>query len=149
MHRLIVLIVLLSLIAGGGVATWSYLSRETEETTVQADTSSGSPELFYATIPPIMVSVVGEAKAEQFVTLRLSIEVDDLSGLSRVQSVQQRLKNAFIETLYRTFAEEGTVQGAALDLQKVRRRLKNTADDVVGRGVVRQVLILGITQRSL
>jgi len=149
MHRLIVLLVLLSLVAGGGVAAWWYLSRETEGAATQADQPSGSPELFYASIPPIMISVVGETKAEQFVTLRLSIEVDDLAGLSRVQSVQQRLKNAFIETLYRTFAEEGTVQGAALDLQRVRRRLKNTADDVVGRGVVRQVLILGITQRSL
>lgn len=148
MPRLVLLLILIPLLAGGGVLGWYFFLQEDEPPAV-VEGEAPPPVLNVVNMQPVMVSMIGRDRPEQFVTLRFSLEVADAPTVARVQARQAHLNSAVIETLYRALADEEVVRGRTIHLPSLRRVIQRTCDRVLGQGVVRRVLIQNITQRQL
>jgi flagellar basal body-associated protein FliL len=148
MPRLVLILILIPLVAGGGFAGW-YFFWPREEPAAQADAPAPLPVLNIVSMPTIQVSMVGDDGPEQFVTLRFALEVATPGDVARVQQRLAHLNSALIETLYRALADEDMRRGRVIDLQSLRRVILRTCERVIGRDVVTRVLIQNISQRQL
>jgi len=149
MPRLVLILILIPLIAGGGVAGWYFLWPRDESAAAEAEAPPPPPVLNVVNMPTIQVSMVSEDRPEQFVTLRFALEVASPDDVARVQGRQAHLTSALIETLYRALADEDMVRGGVIDLPALRRVILRTCERVLGRDVVERVLIQNIAQRQL
>jgi flagellar basal body-associated protein FliL len=149
MPRLVLILILIPLVAGGGVAGWYFFWPREEPAAEQADAAPPLPVLNIVNMPTIQVSMVGDDGPEQFVTLRFALEVATPADVARVQGRLAHLNSALIETLYRALADEDMRRGRVIDLQSLRRVILRTCERVVGRDVVTRVLIQNISQRQL
>jgi flagellar basal body-associated protein FliL len=148
MRRLIFMLILLPFLVGGGIGAYLYLWKE-EPVADAPPPLPPVPVLLFTSLSPVTISLIGPDRAEQLVTLRLVLEVPNTAALERIQAMQPRLHNALTETLYTALSDPSVQSNSIIDLPRLRRRLLAACDRTIGRGIVAQVLIHGITQRPV
>ncbi|MEM9684447.1 MAG: flagellar basal body-associated FliL family protein, partial [Pseudomonadota bacterium] len=79
--------------------------------------------------------------------LQVTLEVGDEAARNKVSKALPRLKDAFIRDLYDYYAIQ-TPGRRGVNVEAIKRRLKRTADEVVGDGGVTKVLIQGAVERE-
>ncbi|MFN8719787.1 MAG: hypothetical protein ACK5YI_03070 [Rhodospirillales bacterium] len=147
MRRLIFLLILLPFLVGGGIGGYLYyFQNEPEDSPPPAEPA---PSLLFTALSPVTVSMMGSEKAEQLLTLRIVLEIPNAVAIDRNQAMQPRLQNALTETLYTALSDPSVQSNSVIDLPRLRRRLLAACDRTMGRGIVDQVLIHGITQRPI
>ncbi len=147
MRRLIFLLILLPFLVGGGIGGYLYYFQNEPE--AGPPPLPPAPVLLFTSLTPMTVSMLGSDKAEQLVTLRIVLEIPNAAALDRIQAMQPRLQNALTETLYTALSDPTVQSNSVIDLPRLRRRLLAACDRTMGRGIVAQVLIHGITQRPV
>jgi len=103
----------------------------------------------YVKLNPMILPALGMDGVEEVVSLVIVLDVADKTAVDNVTARMPRLNDAYMRTLYGTIDSTLYRNGHFLDIGKVKRSLLLATDGVVGKGVVREVLIEGVSQRTL
>jgi flagellar basal body-associated protein FliL len=99
------------------------------------------PETAYVQLDPLAAPVIGGGKVRYNVMLTLSLEVGDQSHKASVTRLMPRLRDAMLMELYaRPVVRDD--QSGRIDLEAVKERMFGVAREVVGGGVVRDLLVV-------
>lgn len=150
---------LLLLLGGGGAAAWFFLSSEpapadeaAAETTSAAAADAahgGSEEAVFVSIGEIIVPVYNRDKEDNFMVVRLDLQLTGDKGPDEVRKMMPRLLDAYVTTLS-TMAGRG--EFAIDDSQRnarIKRALQFASDRILGGNVIKEVLLLRAWQQPM
>lgn len=105
------------------------------------DQSRKLPETAYVQLDPLAAPVIGGGKVRYNVMLTLSLEIGDQANKANVTRIMPRLRDAMLMELYARPVVRDDESGR-IDLEAVKERMFGIARDVVGGGVVRDLLVV-------
>lgn len=144
MKKIIIIVVVILALAGGGFAAWKFmLSGEMEAETPAADHGGGP---VYVEMEPFIIQVIRENGVAKNVSMSIQLEVAGPGAEKQVKDSMVYLRDAFLTRLHATLSR-GAV-GASNDAAKLKRQLLAQADEVLGPGVVTDVLIGNTMEQS-
>jgi flagellar protein FliL len=150
----IVVLLLVALIFGGGGfgAGWFLFANQgehhEEKVEEQPPPAPAGPPVF-VNIGPLTVPVLGAERIDQFVTLMVALELNDMITAESVRAQAPRLTDAFLTTIYGAIASGKVMSGGVLDVPQVKSKLGEAASKVLGKDMVRDVLIQIVNQRPM
>ena len=158
MKKALLVMIGLVLLAGAGLGGFIWFGgMGDEDGPLSADSLSGifgsgeesaAPPVF-VDFDPIVLPVIGPAGVEQIISIIVALEVRDQAAADRVRSLQPRLNDAFLRSLYGTLYTEDIMPHGVIDLTVIKRRLVEECNRVIGPGYVRDALVQMVGQRVL
>lgn len=151
MKIVIILVVLLALIGGGGFAAWTFFPDVVKPMVgiypEGQEPPPPPPQTGLVNIDPLVMPIFEDGTVRRFLVLELSFEVYQPRGSLIVQSQLPRLQNAFL-TYVLSLQAKG-LSDKLTDLRFLKERLKQVATDVVGPGVVHDILLKNVFERPV
>ncbi|WP_158047061.1 flagellar basal body-associated FliL family protein [Skermanella pratensis] len=151
--KILILLLVALLFGGGGFGAGWFLfaNKEAHEEKVEAAPEPPPPTgpPVFVNIGPLTVPVLGAERIDQFVTLMVALEVADAPMADRVREQAPRLTDAFLTGVYGAIASGKAMQAGMLDVPQVKAKLNEATTKVMGKGVVRDVLIQVVNQRPM
>lgn len=112
-----------------------------------ADESRKLPETAYVQLDPLAAPVIGGGKVRYNVMLTMSLEVGDQEQKASISRLMPRLRDAMLMELYARPVVRDDESGR-IDLLNVKERMIGVAREVVGRGIVRDLLVVSAIRTS-
>lgn len=146
MKKLVLLLVVLLVLLGaiGGGAYYYFFSLPEEENTEEEEVVEPLPE--FEEIDSLSIPVIRNGKVKKFVLLKVAVELTDGDYRSRVQSYMPRLKDAYLRELHGYFATVPVDD--PVNVRAVTVRLMRASARVLGKGVVKDILVQGVYERK-
>ena len=142
MKTAIILVVLLIVLGGGGYFGWQQMGESSPD---GGEESGGSS--FFANDDPRFVELdlltapfLRGGKFAKYVILVINLEVSNDDEVEEVRAVMPRLRDAFVTELH-TIATMRNPEQKMLNIKRIKSRLLVSANEVMGEGVVRDVLV--------
>ena len=143
MKTAIILVVLLIVLGGGGYFGWQQMGESSSPS--GAGESGGSS--FFANDDPRFVELdlltapfLRGGKFAKYVVLVINLEVSNDDEVEEVRAVMPRLRDAFVTELH-TIATMRNPEQKMLNIKRIKSRLLVSANEVMGEGFVRDVLV--------
>ncbi|HYD31588.1 MAG TPA: hypothetical protein VEB64_12120 [Azospirillaceae bacterium] len=150
MKKIIFLLVVLLILGGGGYAGYMYLfAPPPDEAAKEEEAKKPKGDPIFVRVAPIVVPVIGKQKAETFLTLVVTLEVDEPGNAALIQAVTPRLIDAFLTALYGALDDGTVLDGKLVAIPMVKQKLQQASDKVMGPNVVRSVLVQTMSRRAL
>jgi flagellar basal body-associated protein FliL len=108
---------------------------------------SPSSTTFYVRMNPMVLPVIGEKGVDEIVSVVLALEVKDQRTVETVNGMLPKLNDAYVRALYGHIDHSVYRSGRFLDMEKIKSRLMQVTNDLLGKDVVQDVLIQGVNQR--
>ena len=146
--RFIVLILLgLVLLGGGGAGAYFYFGQKAEASAGEAGkhadghgAGDGKKESFeFVELDPLVLPIIDKQGVQQVISLVIAIEVSNHAGVERVNKLAPRLKDAYIQSLYGMLNRHAIMEGGAIRVASVKKKLNAISVDVLGEDVVELV----------
>jgi hypothetical protein len=160
MKKPLALIVGLPLLAGSGFFGYEYFAKgippraviqgETDKTPRKGEKKAVKTEkldLRYVNIPPLTIAIAREGRVERIYSASIVLEVDGAKDEEVVKDDIPFLQSRFFQTLYGLSALPRHID--VINAPIVKRHLQKVADETVGKGVVREVLIQAAFDRRV
>lgn len=151
MKIVIILVVLLALIGGGGFAAWTFFPDVVKPLVgiypEGQEPPPPPPQTSLVNIDPLVMPIFEEGTVRRFLVLELSFEVFQPDGGLIVQSQLPRIQNAFL-TYILSLQAKG-LNDKLTDLRFLKERLLRVTTDVVGPGVVNDILLKNVFERPV
>lgn len=103
----------------------------------------------YVTIGPIILPIINDDGPQQIVTMIVSLQVKDTNDSDSVREQLPRLIDAFMRALYGKLDATTMHHGTVVDIDFVKRKVTRAAIEIMGKGIIEDVLILGVSQRQV
>ncbi|MEQ8449983.1 MAG: hypothetical protein RIB97_09895 [Nitratireductor sp.] len=145
MKKLILIVLILLLLAGGGGGAYWWFFMRGADGAAAPEPPPPEPAVFVE-MEALTIPVIRGGAVAKYVLLKVSLEVEDEGAREAVVERMPRLKDAFLRDLHAYFAS--IPLDSPLNVRTVKTRLKRVADGIVGRGVVREVLIQGAFEKK-
>lgn len=155
MNRIAVLFVLILLFAGAGGGAWWFLLREQPELSAEAQLAAAMAEeevgLIAATrfieIKPLVMPIIREGRVILHLTLIMAVELVHPLEKEEVKQLVRPLRDAIFTELHSLFALR-YVQERGYDLPFVKERIYRVSERVIGKGLIKAVLIQRMNRRK-
>ena len=151
MKLVVIVVVLLVLVAGGGGAVYffkeSLFGAEGAADVAAKAPIQTVPDALFVDLETLNIAVIHNRRVEKHVLLQVTLEVGNEETRTKVAKALPRIKDAFIRDLYDYYAVQ-TPGRRGINVEAIKRRLKRTADEVVGGDAVTKVLIQGAVERE-
>ena len=151
MKRVIIILVVLLILGGGGAAAYLVLMGDGEAAVEEGEEAHEPVDVLpvFVEFNPIVLPIVGDGEIIQFVSIVVTLEVGSQDEADRVIAFAPRLNDAYMNALYgRLLASEVMHQGV-VDLRRIKSRLIEESNHVLGPDTVRDALIQMVSQRIL
>jgi flagellar basal body-associated protein FliL len=109
--------------------------------------SSSQNDGLFVKMEPMLLPVINDRGIQEVVSMVVALEVKDEQSILAVKSVVPRLNDAYMRALYGHIDRAIYRNGRFLDVTKLKTRLTAITESMVGKELVRDVLIQGINQR--
>lgn len=139
MKKLIILVVAVALLGGGGFFAWMQLGSESEDGGGFSLTASRS-ETIFVEMEPLTAPFIRDGKFAQYVVLVVNLEVASSGAEDKVRKRMPKLRDAFVSELHSLAARRPPNQ-KLINIARIKARLLAGADQVMGSGVVRDILV--------
>lgn len=106
-----------------------------------------SNTVFYVRMEPVVLPVINDRGVSELVSMMVALEVKDQRTVERVNNLTPKLNDAYVRALYGRIDNSNYRNGAFIDVNKVKTQLVTITDQVLGKGIVENVLIQGVNQR--
>ena len=134
---------------GGGVyATGTFgpapaeaSSKKEPKAEGHGDAKRSLPDTAYVQLDPLAAPVIGGGKVRYNVMLTLSVEVADQAQKPEIARLMPRLRDAMLMELYARPVTRDDESGR-IDLVSVKERMFVVAQEIVGKKVVRDLLVV-------
>lgn len=144
MMKIILAVVLLLLLGGGAGGYWYMYLREDPD---MAEVEEPPPPPVFVEFNPIQIPVLGPEAIEETFVISLALEAPSDEEAAQVVLYSPRLNDAFLQVLYGVVQREKLRRGT-LDMRLVKARVLKASNQVLGEGIVSDVLVQAIGQRS-
>lgn len=150
MKKIFILLAALILLGGGGAAAWFLLLSPNDANADEAEPEEviePPPEPYFVDFQPLRVPLIHNGRIVQHVTLEFTLEVPDEAMADHVVQISPLLNDAYMSVLYGDLHYDSLLNGGVLDLEPVRASIEEASVGILGRDVVRQVLIQNANQQ--
>jgi hypothetical protein len=155
MNRIAVLFVLILLFAGAGGGAWWFLLREQPELSAEAQLAAAMAEeevglieaTRYIEIKPLVMPIIREGRVILHLTLIMAVELVHPLEKEEVKQLVRPLRDAILTELHSLFALR-YVQERGYDLPFVKERIYRVSERVIGKGLIKAVLIQRMNRRK-
>ncbi|MGB4101326.1 MAG: hypothetical protein WBK91_05420 [Alphaproteobacteria bacterium] len=103
----------------------------------------------YVSIGPIILPVVTDDGPQQIITMIVSLQVEDIEGSDKVRQQLPRLVDAYMRALYGRLDRNTMHHGRIVNIDFIKRMVGRATDEILGKGIVEDVLIQAIAQRPV
>lgn len=141
MKKIIVILLLLIILGGaGGGAYWWFFMRGQDgmEEEVEEEVDLGPPPIFVE-IPALTVPVIRGGNVMRYIVLKISLEAADASAEQTIIERTPGLRNAYLRDLHGYFSTIPVSE--RLNVTPVKKRLGRVTKTILGRGLVKEILI--------
>ncbi len=138
--KLVVVFVLLLAIGGGALGVTKFLGGE-EDPLLKAEAEAG-----FIRLKPLFAPIVRHQQFEGYVVLSLELELASYDDLSYVRHRMKGLRDAFIEYLHLQAVGRRT-DAPSIDLRELKKRFLVLSEDVLGPGIVTDILVQSVMER--
>ena len=125
--------------------TPAFAAGESEESPAPAPAVSGPT---FVKLPLFNIPVIEGDKVTRQVTVGVALELADGVKAASIDEKKPAVIDAFFRDLYSMFGQRSQVSRVAVE-GSIKQHLARTAEQVLGPGVVRQVLVLQLLERPL
>ncbi len=143
MKTAIILVVLLIVLGGGGYVGWQQMGESSSPSSAEGNGGIS----FFANDDPRFVELdlltapfLRGGKFVKYVVLVVNLEVSNDDEVEEVRAVMPRLRDAFVTELH-TIATMRNPEQKMLNIKRIKSRLLVSANEVMGEGVVHDVLV--------
>ncbi len=134
----------------GGGGKKAPTSRSASEGAPKASESGGlGGSKVYVSIGPIILPVITDEGPQQIVTMIVSLQVNDTNDSDTVRQQLPRLIDAYMRALYGRLDASTLLHGTVVDVDFVKRKVAKATEEILGPGLVEDVLIQAISQRQV
>jgi flagellar basal body-associated protein FliL len=147
MKLIIIAVIVVVLLAGGGGAAYVFRADLFGDGSVDRPPIATSADTLFVDLESVTIAVIRNRRIEKHVVLQVTLEVPDEEARGAVSRALPRVKDAFIKDLYDYYAVQPPGR-EGINVEAIKKRLKRTADGVMGAGKVRAVLIQGAVERA-
>lgn len=137
--------VLVALILFGASASGLPASAAGEEGPAPAPALTGP---VFVKLPLFSIPVIEGDKVTRQVVVGVALELVEGVKAASIGEKQPAVIDAFFRDLYGMFGQRSQISRVAVE-RSIKQRLGQTADRVLGPGIVRQVLILDLLERPV
>lgn len=150
MKAIIVLLVGLLLLGGAAIGGWTLYTRYIKPADEAAAEPPPPPKpgIAYVRMPTVNVPVIGENRVRQFVSVVVTLQVDD-DKQQAIQGLMPRLQNAVLTKLYELAGTNKILSGTLVDIAGVKAALVEAVGPAIGGPGLQDVLIQAVMQRNL
>lgn len=152
MKKLLILMAVL-LLCGGGIGGYLFMNNDADASIPKEQIASSDSliekELHYVELSPLLLPIVDQRGVSQVVSLVVSLEVEDAEMATKVERLSPRLTDAYIQDLYGVLNYKAAMQGGVIQVSEVKRRLSVITHDLMGEGVINDVLLQVVSQRRV
>ncbi|CAK0757864.1 hypothetical protein CCP1ISM_7960002 [Azospirillaceae bacterium] len=100
-------------------------------------------------IPPIILPVIGSNRVEQQITLVIMLLVVDQEAAGKFQEKMPWGFDTFFTALYGAIDEGHMLNGPLVNIPAMKQRIMSASAKLVGKGLVKDVLLQTLLQRRL
>ena len=155
MKTIIMIIGALAVLAGGGAGAYFYFQGEAEASAPAGDHKAAKKKdkkeavhYEYVELDPLILPIVDKTGVSQVVSMVVALEVNG-GDSAKVSSMAPKLKDAYIQDLYGMLSEHAALKGGVIQVAEVKRRLSVITHDLMGEGVINDVLLQVVSQRRV
>lgn len=147
MKRLVVIVLIVALVAGGGFGAWWFLVRDPGDTEMaeQSEQTATDPPSFIE-LTPLVLPLIQEGQVTQHITYKIVLEVEFVAE-DQVYLAKRQLTDAYISELHGLLALR-YVRDMENPLPFMERRLLAVSDRLLGTGVINAVLLSELSARK-
>lgn len=125
-------------------------TRSPSEGTPKAKESGGlGGQKVYVSIGPIILPIITDEGPQQIVTMVVSLQVKDTNASDKVREQFPRLVDAYMRALYGKLDGKAMHNGTIVNVDFVKARVTKATEEIMGQGIVEDVLIQAIAQRQV
>ncbi len=158
---IIIIAVALLLLGGGGAGAYLYFQHpaeasvgETEEHADAKETKKGGhgeegEAASFVEMDPLILPIVGAKGLSQTVSLVIVLEVSDEKNAELVKHLSPRLKDAYIQDMYGVLSRKNAMPDGVIQIAPLKERLGRISKEVLGEGIVNDVLLQVVQQRPI
>lgn len=110
---------------------------------------AGGKKHKFVELAPLILPVIDDGGISQIVSIVVVIEVEGDSNEKKVQSLEPRLKDAYIQELYGVLNRHDAMKDGVLQVGMIKERLGQISERVLGEGVMQEVLLQVVQQRPI
>lgn len=147
MKLIIIGVIVVVLLAGGGGAAYFFRADLFGDPAADRAPIAKTADTLFVDLESITIAVIRNRRIEKHVVLQVTLEVPDEESRAAVSHALPRVKDAFIKDLYDYYAVQPPGR-EGINVEAIKKRLKRTADEAMGPGKVRAVLIQGAVERE-
>ena len=103
----------------------------------------------FVKMDPLVVPLVNGDGVSQIVSLIVTFEVATPEGASKIESLKPRVKDAMIVNLYGMLTERAAMDKGVLRTDYLKKRLLEAVENVVGKDVLKDVLLQMVQQNPM
>jgi len=141
------------LLAGAGVGAYMFHNKSAEASTGQKSEKSGrhgaAVKHSFLEMDPLIFPVLNGTGTPQTINLIVTLEVESEEASAEVRYMSPRLKDAYIQEMYGVLNRESAMKDGVVQISMIKRHLDEASDRVMGRDVIKDVLIQVIEQRPM
>lgn len=103
----------------------------------------------YVSIGPIILPIITDEGPQQIMTMIVSLQVNDTNDSDKVREQLPRLVDAYMRALYGKLDTGNMHHGVIVDIDFIKRKVAKATDEIMGKGIVEDVLIQAVSQRQV
>jgi flagellar protein FliL len=103
----------------------------------------------YVSIGPIILPIITDEGPQQIMTMIVSLQVDDTGASDKVREQLPRLVDAYMRALYGKLDKGNMHHGVIVDIDFIKRKVAKATEEIMGKGIVEDVLIQAVSQRQV
>lgn len=115
----------------------------------KARETEGVGDKIYVSIGPIILPVVTSDGPQQIITMIVSLQVENIDASDKVRQQLPRLIDAYMRALYGRLDKNTMHHGRIVNVDFIKRMVGRATDEILGKGIVEDVLIQAIAQRPV
>lgn len=157
MKPLLLILFAVLVLGGAGVGGYLYFHQPAEAASdgtakvEKAHKKSGKnhgKEATYVVLEPLILPILDAGGVSQSVSIVVTLAVANKKAAKEVQYMAPRLTDAYIRNMY-GMLNQRVVKRGILPVEIIRERLNSISDDVVGEGLIEEVLLQVVQQRPI
>ncbi len=156
MRLLFIIFLVLGIVGGAGFGLYTYVLKPAEASeTDQVDEvkKAEKPKIKvsnyeFVELDPLILPIIDQNGFSQTVSMIVAIEVRSTFHSQFVNSVQPKIKDAFIQEMYGYLNKETALNpGGAIKVKYLKERLNKVTLELLGPDIVNDVLLTVVQQR--
>ncbi len=153
------------MVLGGGAGGAYYFFKQPAEAAIteegdhapkeaKADKKEGGghgekPQMAFVKMDPLILPIMDENGVSQIISLVVALEVKDEETAKEVQFMAPKIKDAYLQDMYGVLNRKAALEGGAVQVGMIKKRLNMITNKVLGEDKVSDVLLQVVQQRPI